>query len=169
MAKSEEQIRKEVYEEFGNANSCAKLFFELIREEQHLKELKKNYEEKKERYENWRDEILANGGMASHILQEAIHIDLMSEAPLTAGEVKGSGIRKRVTQDERTAVSDEVLVELLSAKSFTRKMWEKKGNEKLNVDSGPASWNATWKNLQDSGKITCVNNKTLPHQYKVKK
>lgn len=169
MAKSEQQIREEVYEEFGNANACAKLFFELVREEQHLKELQNAYQEKKKKFQEWREEILENGGMAAEILLEATHVDLMSDAPLTADEVKSSGIRKRVSQEERTAASDEVIVELLSAKSFTRKMWEKLGNDKLNVDSGSASWNATWKTLQDSGRITCVNKKTLPHQYKVKK
>ena len=51
MAKSEAQIRDEVYQEFSNVNNCAKLFFEIIREEANLKQLAAELEAKRNHYD----------------------------------------------------------------------------------------------------------------------
>ena len=169
MAKSEEQIRKEVYEEFGNVNACAKLFYELVREEQHLKKLQDDFADKKAHYANWREKIIKAGGMGAELLKEATHIDLMSESPLTASEVKSSGVRKRISKKEREDASDSTLKEFKSKKTFTRGEWEKVANNKLDTDSGSASWNDIWKSLQVSKAIVAVNKTTSPHQYKVGK
>ena len=170
MAKSEAQIRDEVYEEFNNVNKCAKLFFEIIREETNLKQQAAELEAKRNHYDTWRKNILDAGGKAADLLKEATSVSLMQDSPLTQSEVKSSGFTRPVKSEDRRAASKYILDGYKKSKKiFIRKDWEKEVNGKLDVECTPASYNALWKELTDSKTVKVKDNSKKPFKYEVTK